>query len=321
MTELFLILLIAAGITILMWNSIYEVALQLKEAVEKWVMSFKEDINEKRREAEIKGRLGDIVYSHIRLLLQITLGMGTHKSIKAFWTVSSCSALAAAALLAGKVSLSVTVSAALAAEVLPYGLLRLRLKKLQVSSSREGEILVTELLENYKIHYCNMRQAIEQTASSIEEAPNSRRLLLNLTKGLNTAEKDRIGSLLREFRLSINTSWGNILASNMGFALMSGVEVSEALADLADTVKRARRVDEFARRENNEAALILKYLAPVSYVLTAAAGVAFFGLSPEKFLYYQFKTEAGLTWFTISLIIYVAGAVINACISRTRLDL
>ena len=35
MTELFLILLIAAGITILMWNSIYEVALQLKEAVEK----------------------------------------------------------------------------------------------------------------------------------------------------------------------------------------------------------------------------------------------------------------------------------------------
>ena len=180
---------------------------------------------------------------------------------------------------------------------------------------------MTELLENYKIHYCNMRQAIEQTASSIEEAPNSRRLLLNLTKGLNTAEKDRIGSLLREFRLSINTSWGNILASNMGFALMSGVEVSEALADLADTVKRARRVDEFARRENNEAALILKYLAPVSYVLTAAAGVAFFGLSPEKFLYYQFKTEAGLTWFTISLIIYVAGVLLNACLSSAKLDI
>lgn len=321
MMELFLILLIGSGLVILMWQSIYEVAIQLKERIKEWAEGFKKEIEDKSRPLKNKTNLQNMANGHIRLLLQITLGMGTQKSIRAFWTVSAACVVTVMVVLAGKVSLPLAACASITGGVFPYGLLRLRLQKLRISSSGEGEILITELLENYKIYYCNMRRAIEQTAASIEEAPNSKRLLLNLARGLNTAEKERIGSLLREFKLSINTSWGNILASNMGFALTSGIEVTEALTDLADTVKRARRVDEYARRENNEAALILKYLAPASYFLTVAAGVGFFGLSPEKFLYYQFKTEAGLTWFTISLIIYVAGLLLNACISRTKLDL
>lgn len=322
MTEIFLILLAAAGLTVLMWEPVREISMGLKERIKKWAAGFKEDMESRNCEDGHKNEEADRVYRHIRLLLQITLGMGTHRSIRAFWVISGILAAAAMGILAGKVKMSLVILASLAAGAIPYGLLRLRLQKLRVDSSREGEILVTELLENYKIQYCNMHRAIEETAASLdEEAPNSKRLLFNLARGLNTAEKDRIWQLLGEFRMSINTSWGNILASNMGFALTAGVEVTDALTDLADTVKRARRVDEFARRENNEAALILKYLAPISYFLTVAGGVGFFGLSPEKFLYYQFGTEAGLTWFIISLIIYAAGVLLNACISKTKLDL
>ena len=321
MMGLFLIVLLAVGLTILMWTPITEVCILCIDTLKKWVMKFKEETETKADLGPAEGGLKGRLYEHIRTVLQITLGMGTDRSIRAFAAVSISLAALSFTLLAGKVTLSLAAAAALGSGLMPYGLLLLRLQNLRVSSSREGEILITELLENYKIEYCNMRQAIETTAAVIEDAPNSKRLLMNLARGLNTAEKSRISSLLREFRLSINTSWGHILTSNMGFALTAGVEVTEALTDLADTVKRARKVNEFARRENNEASLILKYLAPAAYLLTAVGGIRFFGLSAEKFLFYQFRTEAGLTWFTISLIIYVAGVLFNACLSATKLDI
>lgn len=321
MVEVFLILLMSAGLTVLMWSSLTEMVIICKAKLTSWLIGFKEEAEDKRRINNNRNSMTDRLYDHIRTLLQITLGMGTDRSIKAFAVISFIPAAALSVLMIGKIPVRLAAAVSLCGGFLPYAVLRLRLQKIRVESSREGEILITELLENYKIKYCNMQQAIEATAASIEDAPNSRRILFNLARGLNTAEKSRIGSLLQEFRLSINTSWGNILASNMGFALTSGVEVTEALTDLADTVKRARRVNEFARRENNEAAMILKYLAPAAYFLTVAGAIKFFGLSPEKFFYYQFRTEAGLTWFTISLIIYVAGVMLNACLSSTKLDL
>ena len=321
MTEFFLIFLLLAGITVLSWDLIMELSSKCREGLERVLLGFKEEKNAGQSRKSGRRTLWTGVDEHIRLLLQITLGMGTDRSIKAFVVVSFVPVALLSVFLIGRIPGRLVAAASFCGGLLPYALLRLRLQKIRVESSREGEILITELLENYKIKYCNMQQAIEATAASIEEAPNSRRILFNLARGLNTAEKSRIGSLLKEFRLSINTSWGNILASNMGFALTSGVEVTEALTDLADTVKRARRVDEFARRENNEAAMILKYLAPAAYFFTVAGAIKFFGLSPEKFFYYQFRTEAGLTWFTISLIIYVAGVMLNACLSSTKLDL
>lgn len=321
MAELFLLFLLGAGLTVLMWNTIMETRLLIKETGANWMRGFREETVVKKKGKNGNEGADNMIYDHIRILLKITLDMGTDRSMRAFAFVSIVPAVTVLFMLFGKISFYLTVTAAFVVGSLPYGILRLRLQQIRVNSSREGEILITELLENYKIYYCNMQRAIEASVATIEEAPNSRRLLFNLARGLNIAEKNRIGSLLREFRMSINTSWGNILAYNMGFALTAGIEVTEALTDLADTVKRARRVDEFARRENNEAAMMLKYLVPAVYILTVAGGVGFFGLSPEKFLYYQFGTEAGLTWFTISLIIYVAGVLLNGCISRPKLDL
>lgn len=261
------------------------------------------------------------VNEHIRTLLQVTLGRGTDRMLKIFWCGSLIPGAAVFFSLAQKIPFALTVCAVLLTAGLPYGLLRLKLQKLRINSSREGEILITELLNNYKICFFNMQQAIEETARTIEDAPNSKRLLFNLSRGLNTAGGSRrINLLLKEFRLSINTSWGNILSNNMYFALASGLEVTEALSDLADTIKSARKIDEYARRENNEAGMMLRYLAPLSYFLTVAGGIWYFGLTPEKFIYYQFRTEVGLTWFTISSVVYGAGLLLNGWLTKTKLD-
>ena len=150
----------------------------------------------------------------------------------------------------------------------------------------------------------------------------SKRLLFSLSKGLNRGSTDvETARLLEEFRLSLQTSWGNILAANLWFALTTGTEITAALQDLADTMLQARKIDEYAGRENHEAAMILRYLAPLCYALTVIGAIFYFRLTPRQFFYYQFQTQTGLSWFVISLMLYVGGLLVYGFISRGRLDL
>ncbi len=259
---------------------------------------------------------------HIKTLLKVTTGKGGGKQMRIFLFLSAGAGSVVFSLLSGRIGDIVCLTAAVFALLLPYALLRVKLRFIRVESSREGEILITELLENYKINYFNMQRAIEVSAASMEEAPNCRRLLFNLSKGINSAgSNDELKQILDEFRLSINTSWAGILAVNLYFALSSGIEVTHALADLARSVEMARKINEYVKRENNEAKLMLKYLAPICYLLTAAGGIFFFNLSWRKFLLYQFQTAAGLTWFVVSLILYISGVIVFTYISRGKLDL
>lgn len=263
----------------------------------------------------------NVLAAHIKMLLRVTIGKGTDSTLRIFIFLSLAPGLVVFALLSGKIAAPLCFAAVSFAMLLPYALLRVKLQFIRVESSREGEILITELLENYKINYFNMQRAIEASAADIEEAPNSRRLLFHLSKGINSAgSNEDLKRILDEFRLSINTSWSGILASNMYFALASGIEVTNALADLAGSVEMARKINEYVRRENNEAKLMLKYLAPVCYGLTAIGGIAFFNLSWKKFFVYQFQTTAGLTWFVLSVILYISGIMVFAYISKGKLD-
>ncbi len=271
------------------------------------------------------GRVEDFVqygYAHIRTLLRITIGKGDIRWVRAFVAVSVVAAVLPILLLGSRVAAALTLLSSAFAAGFPYALLRLRLQVLRVESSREGEILVTELMENYKLQYFNMQRAIELSAAEIEEAPNCKRLLMKLAKGIPSAgSADEIRRLLDEFRLSINTSWANILSVNMYFALTSGMQVSNALHDLSEAIVMARKADEYLKRESNEAKLMLKYLAPVCYLMTVAGGMFFFNLSFDKYLHYQFGTAAGLTWLVISVLLYAAGILIYVYISRGRLDI
>ncbi len=267
-------------------------------------------------------RYENALEEHLKTLISLTTGKDKDSSLRQFLILSLTAGLVAFVLLIGKVSNVLCLIATAFVTVLPYAALRVRLRFIQVESSREGEILITELLENYKINYCNMQRAIEVTAADLKEAPNSRRLLFSLSKGINSARSNEdLKRILDEFRLSINTSWAGILSVNMYFSLSSGMEVTHAMTDLSKSVAMARKVDEFVNRENNEAKLMLKYLAPISYLLTAVGGILFFNLSWKKFIIYQFRMSTGLTWFVISFLLYISGIVVYAYISRGKLDI
>ena len=107
----------------------------------------------------------------------------------------------------------------------------------------------------------------------------------------------------------------------MYFALSSGIRVSDAMEDLINTINKARKVKEFSKRENNEGRIMLRYMAPFCYLMTIIGGIKYFGLSAEEFIYYQFMTTTGITWFVIVLILYILGIMARMFLIRNKLDI
>lgn len=312
MTAIFLLMLFASGLFILSYDYMKDIYREFFAIVRKAAYSFKgSDLTEKGE-----------VWEKVRLVMNITLGMGKDRAVRLFFIVSGSMSLICMVMLSGRVSLGINVISSVIAAFLPYLMLRIRMEKMRIKSSGEGERMLQELMDSYKIYYYNMKEAIDKTAISLEDAPGSRRILTNLSRGLDRAGSERsIARLLEEFSLSINTSWANTLKNLMYFSLVHGIRVDEAMEDLRQTLKSARMVEEYAKRENNESSIMIRYLVPFIYFMTAYGGIRIFGLGTEKFIHYQFGTEVGATWFTIFIIVYTTSYMVNSFLSKNKLDL
>lgn len=272
--------------------------------------------------------INDIYYSsegisHIlRRLIKVTIGIDSKYAIYGFYAITCIVPVIIASITYNVISDLARISLTAIAGIIPIILLLAKLQDIRVRSSKEGKILIIELLDNYKIHYYNMQHAIEITASTIEEAPSCKRLLFNLSKGLNrVSNNEEIRSLLDDFRYAIGTSWSGILTDNIYFALSSGVRVDVALGDLISAVSMAEEVEEKSKRENNEAGLTLKYMVPICYGMTFLGAIKFFGLTAKEFFYYQFATKVGLSWFVAIVVMYVTSLIAKFFLTRNKLDL
>ncbi len=262
------------------------------------------------------------VSRHVSLLIEGSDMQKLFPSPASFYAVSTILALGTALIVSMAESFSMALLCGLFTGALPYLLLTVRLYNQRVARSREGDLLVQELLNNYKIYDFNMKEAIEATAVSLEDAPNGRRLLFHLAKGFQTAAgRAEVENLLSVFRYSLDTAWGNVLSSNIFFAHFYGVRVDQALEDLLSGIVKSRQVAEHGKRENNEARLILKYLVPVSFLLSIVCACRYFGFNLPKFIKYQFGTPTGLKWFLIMAMLYVAGLLLNGFFSREKMDI
>ena len=275
-----------------------------------------------------KSQIEDLYYTPegfrqgLSRLIKITTGIEWKYSVQLFLIITVLISLFTAVITQGIVKGILRVLLVTVISLIPLVLLLAKLQTLRVRSSKEGKVLIIELLDNYKIHYYNMQHAVEVTAMTIEEAPNCKKLLFNLSKGLNRAAGSKqIRMLLDDFRYAVGTSWAGILTDNIYFALSSGLRVDMALDDLINSVAMAEEVIEKSKRENNEAGLIIKYLVPGCYILTVIGAVKFFGLTLNEFFHYQFGTEAGISWFVAIIVMYFASLIARFFLTQNKLDL
>ena len=317
--EVFLIILFAAGLVVLYMPQLQDLKKMTVYRLRLWAEGFRAEDGWIQTKQEVFQKQFP---EHLRRLLQVTLSMGTRKSVRGFLILSGTLGGSILLVMACWTSAGTAVTAAAMGTCLPYLLLQCLVQEKQAAGSHEGEILVTELLNNYKIHYCNMPQAIEVTAATMDGAPYCRQLLLNLSRGLNRmSDMDDLKLLVEEFRFALGTCWAGILATNLYLACGTGLRVTESLSDLAKSMERARQIEEFSRRENNEGRLILRYLVPGGGIMMTAGGIHFFGLTARQWVQYQFQTSTGLTWFLLFILTWIGAAGMQRLFSQRKLDL
>ncbi|MEG0918478.1 MAG: hypothetical protein RR967_00700 [Anaerovoracaceae bacterium] len=269
-----------------------------------------------------KKKKEDKVYLHIEKLISTTTGKDEKLYIVIFLLISILFAVLGIVFISRVLPIHMSCFISIGLMCLPYIWLRVKLQNNRILASREGDILITVILNNYKICYYNMEEAIAKTAIEIQNAPYSKKILFNLAKGLNTAaNNDDIIKLLDSFKYSLSTTWGSILSSNIYFACTSGIKVTNSLQDLSESIIKARRILEYTKRENNEAKLMLKYLAPISYLLTIVGSIKFFDFSFAMFMEYQFNTKTGLTWFFVVAFLYIVGILISTFLTKRKMEL
>ncbi len=206
--------------------------------------------------------------------------------------------------------------------VFPYILCYASLQQRRSVRSKEGDILVHELYNNYKICSYNMGEAISATAVTLENAPLSRALMTDLAKQmqLSAAEED-FSRCLETFRYAVGTTWGNVLAANIYFAMYRGIKVDEGLGDLARAMTKSREVDEYKKRENGEASMMLKYLVPVCYLFTVVGACRYFDFTLSEFFRSQLFTSSGFRLFAIIIMIYSAGLLAEKFFKGEKMDI
>lgn len=221
-----------------------------------------------------------------------------------------------------RVSLSFGLLMGLFAASLPAGVLYVRLQKLRIHSSYEGDVLIHEFTNQYKIQHRNIIEALEQTAVNIPEAPLTAAGVIRLCHRLREVRSDQeIDEAFDEFVYQIDTSWAKKFALSLSAGLKARVVLDESLIDLADELAKARKILEQNKRVNNESDVIITYFTVPLYLGCMCFGSSYMGSSPKEAFHNQFMTTSGMKYFAFMLMSYAISIVIMTLFHNQKMDL
>lgn len=260
--------------------------------------------------------------AHIKMLMEITGTTAMVGKPEHFIVVSICLFGGMLFSISWVEGFAFAFIIAAAVGMMPYMLMRSKLNDIRVRSSREGDVMVSELLKNYKKCDFDIKGAIEITAESIEDAPYSKHLLSKLAMALDSSyTKEDMRNSLYAFKYAIDTSWGDALSTAIYFSKVKGADVTEALEDIKISLVISRQLLEQERRENSETWIILRCFVPISYLLSIFCACRYFGFTPGKFVHYQLGTALGFKWFMITAVLFAAGLITSRSLAKDKMDI
>lgn len=205
---------------------------------------------------------------------------------------------------------------------LPYTLLRLRLRGLRITSSYEGQSMISELASQYKVNFFNMQEAIDQTITRLGSDHKTRKMLIRLSIALKEVQElADLQTAISDFVFAVDTNWAILLGNNIYSAIKDYENVVEALDDILDSLRDAKIIQENAKRENMETNLLIRYLSPLAFVASIYAIIHFMGITWAQYKQYQFQTTEGLHSFEMTVFSIACGWVIMSVINKPKNDI
>jgi len=205
---------------------------------------------------------------------------------------------------------------------LPYMVLRLRLYTIRIESSYEGEFLISELINQYKLNYFNMVEAIEATVKHLDGSPRSKKLLFTMSIKLKSYRNSiELSEILDEFTYAVDTQWSRMLANNLMLAIEEGFTVTSGLTDIQSELKRAKSAYEKSERNTTEGFAIAKVFIPGLYICTIFISSKYFNFTVQKFMAYQLFTPVGLKMFLANLVLFAFNILVMILFKKRKFDI
>lgn len=240
-------------------------------------------------------------YRDMELFLISTIGTGSPISVFSFLSLSVFLIILSGLLMhESGFSFSNNLVGAVVMGVLPAFILYLRRESIRVDSSYEGDALISELSSQLKLNHQNMIQAIDMTIPRIKNLKYSKKALTRLSMRIKeSGSVEQIWKYTEEFSYSFNTNWSELLANNIYLAIVYRDSVKEALDDILLELTTAKSINEKGKQANSESFLIIKYVAPLSYLASVFGTIRYFHMSWQKFINYQFYNSMGRNSFLL----------------------
>ncbi len=205
---------------------------------------------------------------------------------------------------------------------MPYCNLWIRLSRRRTKASFEGEKVIAELLNQYKMNYFNMPQAIEVCVVHLVDAPICRQIFFKMSLRLKkTKNDDEIRKIIDELAYGVNTQWAKMLANNMVLAISDSVEVTEGLEDILADCKEIAELIETGKRKNSEPTIMIFFLPPILYIGLAYMSMkSMDGMTLKTIIGYQLFTPNGVIMFMLAIITSFINYALISLIGQRKYD-
>lgn len=267
---------------------------------------------------KLKEEAESILIEHLRNIISVVAG--DKVSVQAYLVFTMI--IMCMTILVGLNSLNLFKTLILSTTVgtLPYLFLRLKVENIRYKSSHEADILMTSIINHYRIQNFNIQEAIEQTILQTSELKSTKKLLYRLVIQMRNSNKDdTILKALQTFAFSINTNWSKMLANNIYMAYR-GVNITLSLEDILKQIREAKVLKEERLRLNGETYRMTTLLVPLLYISTILFAVFFLGMSLTKVIQRQLYTSIGLMLFLVIVILFLINVLLIEFAKNKKFD-
>ena len=265
----------------------------------------------------------NIVIAHINSTLAAVWKHEVHRAEAYMFLIASGAIFIFSFIIFFKVSsffVSLIMSGALS--LIPYSIIRLRLRIKRIDSSYEGDMLVTSITNEYKQHYYNMLQAIENCATRDDIGSYSKRNLYRLSLALKAyPSEEALDAAIGLFGYSYDTEWASLLGINIKVSIHRGTNVCSGLEDILSKLKDIREQVETSKRYNNEAFTMIRFLLVPLYLASIFLATSTFGFTVKKFLEYQFINPIGLRMAIITFMSMMLSFIALVAVRKPKYDI
>lgn len=204
----------------------------------------------------------------------------------------------------------------------PLLYLRAKLYTIRIETSYEGEFLIAELINQYKINHFNMVEALDHTVVHMKNSPRVKALLFSLSLQVKAyRDEAHLDDILETFNYMIDTQWSRMLINNIRLSVHEGLNVTSGLTDIQAELKRAKESYEKGERGTTEGFVMVKFLIPALYGLTVFLAIRIFGFTLIKFVQYQFLTPTGLRLIIVCSSLYLINLFTMLLFKKRKFDI